>query len=151
MWSFPLNVNILLCMHSPCLLHKCQKMVMSQWIAGLIINLLELSLWPNCSIIIFFSPCVWHFVFATDKAVRVWMCVCTVHTRMYLDSHCIFYAMELFTLSMTEQTDDSAFCSPLGSAWSQLRMNCASLTAFWGERLDETVTQSKSADTFNSS
>lgn len=40
--------------------------------------------------------------------------------------------MELFTLSMTEQTDDSAFCSPLGSAWSRLRMNCASLTAFEG-------------------
>jgi len=45
--------------------------------------------------------------------------VCTVHTRMYLGSHCIFYAMELFTLSMTEQTDDPAFCSPLGSAWRQ--------------------------------
>lgn len=47
---------------------------------GLIINLLELSLWPNCSIIIFFSPCVWHFGFATDKAVRVCGCVCVLYT-----------------------------------------------------------------------
>lgn len=43
------------------------------------------------------------------------MCVCTVHTRMYLDSHCIFYAMELFTLSMTEQ-----MTLPCAARWAQL-------------------------------
>lgn len=43
----------------------------------LIISLLEFSLWPNCSIIIF-SLRVWHFVGATDKAV----CAC-VDVRVY--------------------------------------------------------------------
>lgn len=80
-WSFPLNVNILICMHSPCLLHKCQKMVMSQWLSGLIINLLEFSLWPNCSIIFFFPlHACGIFVCATDEAVRVCGCACVLYT-----------------------------------------------------------------------
>lgn len=138
-------------MHSPCLLHKCQKMVMSQWISGLIINLLEFSLWPNCSIYFyFFFLLVCGILFVPQIKLCVCVYVCTVHTRMYLDSHCNFYAMELFTLSMTEQTDDSAFCSPLGSVWQQPRKNCALLPAFCMTALMKYSPSKKSADTFNS-
>lgn len=132
---FPLNVNILICMHSPCLLHKCQKKkkgnVSKKWTCRLPNDLLKILVFdPNCSIFfmcgIFFMPpvisvaCVCVCVCAR-ACVCVHVCVCSVPIRICLGAHCIFFcAMELFTLRMTEQeTVTSSHSSLLGPALSR--------------------------------
>ena len=117
---FPLNVNILICMHSPCLLHKCQKKkgnVSKKWTCRLPNNLLKIQSLTQTvasfSRVAFFSlpprNCVACACMRACVCECVWVYVCSVPTSVCLGAHCIFLCYGVVYIAHDWTRDNNFF------------------------------------------